>query len=70
MTSESTTITLQLEPGGPGGSELMLRVSPEYEAELAELLQEAGIYGGSAVEFPRLPLSYRSCWPLSHPEGH
>jgi hypothetical protein len=51
MTSESTTITLQVEPGGPGGSDLQLRVSPEYEAELTELLQGAGIYAGSAAEF-------------------
>jgi hypothetical protein len=55
--SSQSSIVLQLEPGPPGTSELCLRVTPEYRAELADLLQKAGIYGGDVIEHSQTALS-------------
>jgi Effector Associated Constant Component 1 len=44
------SLIVELTPGHPGGRQFTLRVTPEFEAELAEMLRENDLYGGEVIE--------------------
>jgi hypothetical protein len=50
MTTGVHRLIVELAPGYPGDHEFTLRVTPEYEDELSELLRENGLYGGRILE--------------------
>lgn len=49
-TADNQPLIVQLVPGHPGIGEFTLRVTPAYEAEITELLQENDLYSGAALE--------------------
>src|SRR5579859_5995044 len=44
------SLIVELTPGHPGGGQFTLRVTPEFEGELAGMLRENDLYGGKIIE--------------------
>jgi hypothetical protein len=50
MTADEHALIVKLEPGYPGDHQFTLRVTPQYEDELVELLRAQELYGGKILE--------------------